>query len=153
MPHLPSSVTDIFCSCFVFLLNTPFLAITMYILVGFLFPCLIVSLRMRGYDQYGCSTTDPTSPCIQPNQLPSPQQLTPATIITNTDDSGFLTASSLPGDDGSSGDPGDVPVQSVDPAAKYMIVAPPLDQLQDAPPLIICAIEECTTSTTTAPNR
>lgn len=128
----------------------------MYLFVVTVLPAAIsaISLRTRGYDQYGCSTTDPTSPCIQPNQIPSPQQLTPATIITDTDSAGFLTASTMAGDDGSDGDPGSVPFQSADPAAKYMITAPELDVPPSPPPLVICQRpEQCTTTTTVAPGR
>ncbi len=114
--------------------------------------CFSLQLRNRAIDQYGCSTTNPTGPCIQPVQIEPPQRLAPATIITQTDDTGFLTASTLPGDDGSSGDPGEVALESSNPAAKYMITAPELAETPSAPPLIVCQTpEECTTSTTVAP--
>lgn len=112
----------------------------------------VPALALRGYNEFGCSTTDPTAPCIQPLTLSNPQQLAPASIMTDTDSSGFIRAEVQPGDDGSSGDPGAVAENSKDPATPFFIKAQPMGDDEPPPRLIYCALPEaCTTSTTVAP--
>jgi len=120
---------------------------------------IVLSLLQGGYgylrannDPFGCSGGSGDSSCIKPDLIPMPQKVNPATLMTSVNDSGFVTAESIDGDDGTDGDPGAPPEKEVDPAQKYMIVAPVMEAPPPMPPLIICrSPEECTTTTTTLP--
>jgi hypothetical protein len=105
-------------------------------------------LRTAGF---GCTGGDDQA-CIKPDLIAMPQEINPATISTSTNQAGFVTADSVDGDDGTDGDPGAPPEKEVDPAAKYMIYPPSMEDPPPMPPLIICrSPEECTTTTTTIP--
>jgi hypothetical protein len=133
-------------------LHAFFLAIMKLILSALLVTSIAngyLRTSIRGSD-FGCNGDDQA--CIKPDLIPFPQKLNPATISTNTNDSGFVTAESVDGDDGTDGDPGSPPKKDADPAAKYMISAPLMEAPPPMPPLIVCrSPEECTTTTTTLP--
>jgi hypothetical protein len=102
-------------------------------------------LRSQGTSDFGCSDSSDSS-CIKPDPVPEPTPLNPASIITSTDENGYLTATSQDGDFPDVGDA----VQGLDDmkdlADSFKIGSVKLSAPEPPALPITCIIEECTTT-------
>lgn len=102
----------------------------------------------HGYLRRGDCTSGGGNNCISPVNLEEPEKLAPATIATNTNNQGFVTAEALDGDKPSGGDQ-ELKETAEDIADRFMVDSPKLEMPPSPPPLIMCEYDQCTTSTTT----
>jgi len=93
--------------------------------------------------------------CITPISIDMPSKLNPATIVTNTDNNGFVSAQTIAGDipDVGKETSYNADESEQDIALRFTITSPQLEPPPAPPAMITCDYDSCTTSTTLPPQQ